>query len=82
MNQFASLYRTDAYADTIDGAIAIMKFCSETDPQAKRVLEIMENFAEVVAKWTKDHTREAPELSKDLSGLYSHAVNPHSTLLA
>jgi hypothetical protein len=77
MNQFASLYRTDAYAETIDGAIAIMKFCAQTDPQAKRVLEIMEKFAKVVAKWTKDHTHEAPELAKDLSGLYSQTASPH-----
>ncbi len=77
MNQFASLYRTDAYADTITSAIAIMKFCAETDPQAARVLEIMEKFAKVVAKWTKNHTYDAPELSRDLSGLYSQAASPH-----
>ncbi|KAK0623025.1 fungal-specific transcription factor domain-containing protein [Immersiella caudata] len=77
MNQFASLYRTNAYAQTVTDGIAIMKFCAETDPQARRVLEIMEKFAKVVAKWTKDHTYNAPDLSGDLSGLYSHMPSPH-----
>jgi len=77
MNQFASLYRTNAYAQTVTDGIAIMKFCAETDPQASRVLEIMEKFARVVAKWTKDHTYNAPDLSGDLSGLYSQMASPH-----
>lgn len=77
MNQFASLYRTEAYGQTASDAIAIMKFCAETDPQASRVLEIMEKFAKVVAKWTKDHTYDAPELAGDLSGLYSQTASPH-----
>jgi len=77
MNQFASLYRTDAYLQTVADAIAIMRFCAETDPQAKRVLEIMEKFAKVVARWTKDHTYEAPDLAGDLSGLYSQMASPH-----
>lgn len=77
MNEFASLYRTNAYAQTVTDAIAIMKFCAETDPQASRVLEIMEKFAKVVAKWTKDHTYHAPDLAGDLSGLYSHMPSPH-----
>jgi len=77
MNQFASLYRTNAYAQTVTDAIAIMKFCAETDPQARRVLEIMEKFAKVVARWTKEHTFSAPDLAGDLSGLYSHMPSPH-----
>ncbi|KAK3357563.1 fungal-specific transcription factor domain-containing protein [Lasiosphaeria hispida] len=76
MNQFASMYRTDAYAQSTTDAIATMKFCAETDPQAKRVLEIMEKFAKVVTKWTTDHTFDAPELSGDLSGLYSQMASP------
>lgn len=77
MNQFASLYRTNAYGQTVTDAIAIMKFCAETDPQASRVLEIMEKFAKVVARWTEGHTYDAPDLSGDLSGLYSHISSPH-----
>ncbi|KAK0630541.1 fungal-specific transcription factor domain-containing protein [Bombardia bombarda] len=71
MNQFASLYYTDAYEQTISDAIGIMRFCAETDAQAERLLEILEKFSQTVAKWTKDHTHEAPPLSTDLGGLYS-----------
>lgn len=77
MNQFASIYRTDAYAQTVVDAIAMMKFCAQTDTQARRVLEIMEKFAKVVANWTKENTHDAPELSSDLNGLYSQAASPH-----
>ncbi|KAK3322503.1 fungal-specific transcription factor domain-containing protein [Apodospora peruviana] len=80
MNQFASLYYTDAYAQTITDAIDTMRYCAETDPQADRLLEIMEKFYEVVERWTKDHKYQAPTLSSDLSGLYSQMANsrlPH-----
>ncbi|KAK1831782.1 activator of stress genes 1 [Podospora conica] len=77
MNQFASLYRTDAYTQTVTDAIAMMKFCAQTDTQARRVLEIMDKFSKVVANWTKEHTYDAPELSSDLNGLYSQVGSPH-----
>lgn len=75
MNQFSSLYYAREYEKTIADAIAIMSYCAEIDPQAQRVLEIMTRFAEVVTKWTKDHTYEAPELSEDLSCLYTHTAS-------
>ncbi|KAK3692563.1 fungal-specific transcription factor domain-containing protein [Podospora appendiculata] len=71
MNQFASLYRAESYGKAIADAIAIMKYCAEIDPQAERLLEILEKFSKVVAKWTRDHTHPAPALSPDLSTLYS-----------
>ena len=77
MNQFASIYRTDAYPQAVIDAIAMMKFCAQTDTQARRVLEIMEKFSKVVASWTKEHTYDAPELSSDLNGLYSQVASPH-----
>ncbi|GAB1320642.1 hypothetical protein MFIFM68171_10852 [Madurella fahalii] len=74
MNQFSSLYYAKEYENTIADAINIMTYCAEIDPQAQRVLEIMSKFAEVVAKWTRDHTYDAPELSTDLSCLNSQAA--------
>ena len=71
MNQFTSLYHTDTYNKTITDANTTMRYCAETDPQAERVLEIMESFAQVVETWTKDHSYRAPELSADLSCLYT-----------
>ncbi|KAK3365396.1 hypothetical protein B0H63DRAFT_540196 [Podospora didyma] len=79
MNQFASLYYTSAYAQTISDALALMEYCAETDPQAKRVLEIMHKFATVVAKWTQDHTYRAPPLAADLNNLYSQTSSPQTT---
>lgn len=73
MNQFTSLYYADTYNKTITDAISTMKYCAEIDPQAERVLEIMENFAQVVETWTKDHSHAAPVLSADLSCLYTKA---------
>ncbi|KAK3380179.1 fungal-specific transcription factor domain-containing protein [Lasiosphaeria ovina] len=76
MNQFASLYYTDAYEKTASDAIALMEYCAESDPQAQRVLEIMHRFSIVVSKWTRSNTYEAPPLSEDLSNLYSQAPSP------
>ncbi|KAK3340414.1 fungal-specific transcription factor domain-containing protein [Neurospora tetraspora] len=73
MNQFNSLYYADTYKQTITDAILTMKYCAEIDPQAERVLEIMESFAQVVETWTKDHSHPAPVLSADLSCLYTRA---------
>jgi len=51
-------------------SIEIMKYCSEIDPQAERVLDIILRFSQVVTNWTRDHTyHDAPELSNDLSYL-------------
>jgi hypothetical protein len=76
MNQFSSLYFTKAYAKTIADAIGFMEYCTELDPQAERVLDIINRFAKVVDKWTKGHTHDAPPLSEDLSFLYSQASSP------
>ncbi|KAM7189274.1 activator of stress genes 1 [Rhypophila sp. PSN 637] len=80
MNRFSCLYQTDLYPQTITDAIAIMRYCAQTDPQAERLLDIMERFHEVVEKWTKDHTYHAPTLSSDLGGLY--APQPGNSRLA
>ena len=55
-------------------AIDIVEFCAEIDPQAERVLDIISRFSEVVTKWTKDHTYDAPDLSDDFSCLYSRTA--------
>jgi hypothetical protein len=76
MNQFSSLYHTDEYAETMRAAIDIVRYCAEIDPQAARVLDIITRFAEVVTRWTRDHTYQAPPLSEDLSFLYSQSARP------
>lgn len=76
MNQFSSLYSTKAYEATITDAIDFLEYCSDIDPQADRVLEIITKFAEVVRKWTREHTYQAPPLSEDLSFLFNQASSP------
>ncbi|KAK3990564.1 activator of stress genes 1 [Cladorrhinum sp. PSN332] len=76
MNQFSSLYSTKAYESTIAEAIDFIKYCGDIDPQADRVLEIITKFAEVVKKWTREHTYPAPLLSDDLSFLFNQASSP------
>ncbi|KAK0748692.1 fungal-specific transcription factor domain-containing protein [Apiosordaria backusii] len=76
MNQFSSLYYTDAYEKTICDAVDFMEYCTRLDPQAERVLDIITRFAKVVDKWTKKHKYDAPPLSEDLSFLYSHPSSP------
>ena len=71
MNQFSSLYYTEDYGETMRAAIGIVKYCAEIDPQARRVLDIITRFAEVVSRWTQDHAYQAPRLSDNLSFLYS-----------
>ncbi|KAK4243766.1 fungal-specific transcription factor domain-containing protein [Corynascus novoguineensis] len=73
MNQFSSLYYTSDYDQTMRDALDIMTYCAEIDPQAQRVLDIITRFSEVVTKWTKDHTFNAPRLSDDFSCLYNQA---------
>ncbi|KAK4225560.1 fungal-specific transcription factor domain-containing protein [Podospora fimiseda] len=73
MNQFSSLYFTTSYESTITEAIDFIKYCSDIDPQADRVLEIITKFAEVVKKWTREHTYSAPRLSPDLSFLFTYS---------
>ncbi|KAK4171202.1 fungal-specific transcription factor domain-containing protein [Triangularia setosa] len=76
MNQFSSLYYTNAYDKTIRDAVDFMEYCTKLDPQAERVLDIITRFAKVVDKWTKSHKYDAPPLSEDLSFLYSHPSSP------
>lgn len=80
MNRFASLYHTEAYEQAITDAIENMRYCAEIDPQAERLLDIMNRFYQVVEKWTKDHTYHAPTLSSDLSGLYTTMGNSRLAL--
>lgn len=76
MNQFSSLYYTEAYGETMRDTIDIMAYCAEIDPQAQRVLDIITRFSEVVTKWTKDHAYPAPQLSDDFSCLYTQPSRP------
>ncbi|KAK4123943.1 hypothetical protein N657DRAFT_572891 [Parathielavia appendiculata] len=70
MNQFSSLYFTEEYRRTMRDAIDIVAYCADIDPQARRVLDIITRFSEVVNKWTKDHAYPAPPLSTNLNCLY------------
>ncbi|KAK4157989.1 fungal-specific transcription factor domain-containing protein [Chaetomidium leptoderma] len=79
MNQFSSLYYTEDYAETMRDAIDIMEYCAEIDPQARRVLDIITRFSEVVTKWTKDHAYPAPHLADDFSCLYNQTARPVPT---
>ncbi len=74
MNQFSSLYHTDEYPETMQAAIDIVGYCAVMDPQAQRVLDIITRFSAVVNRWTRDHTYPAPQLSDDLSFLYSQSA--------
>ncbi len=74
MNQFSSLYYTEDYGETMRAAIGIVGYCAEIDPQARRVLDIISRFAEVVSRWTQEHAYQAPRLSDNFSFLYSQAA--------
>jgi hypothetical protein len=74
MNQFSSLYQTNDYAETMSDAIKIVEYCAVEDPQARRVLDIIQRFSQVVTTWTKDHAYPAPPLSSDFSCLSVPAV--------
>jgi hypothetical protein len=74
MNQFSSLYFTEDYAKTMRDAIEIVSYCAEIDAQARRVLDIITRFSEVVNKWSKDHSYPAPPLSDDFSCLYNQTA--------
>jgi hypothetical protein len=50
-NEFASLYHEASYSSTIVHSIAITRYCARTDPQALRLLEILERFSKVVTDW-------------------------------
>ncbi|KAL1843814.1 hypothetical protein VTJ49DRAFT_7524 [Mycothermus thermophilus] len=76
MNQFSSLYHTNDYAETMSDAIKIVEYCAVTDPQARRVLDIIQRFSQVVTAWTKEHAYPAPSLSNDFSCLSAPAVHP------
>jgi hypothetical protein len=78
MNQFSSLYFTEEYTKTMRDAIDIVSYCAEIDAQARRVLDIITRFSEVVNKWTKDHAYPAPPLSDDFSCLYSQTARSGS----
>lgn len=43
-NEFASLYQNPDAAKSIESAISILRFCSQNDKQAERVLYIVESF--------------------------------------
>ena len=74
MNQFSSLYYTEDYGETMRAAIGIVGYCAEIDPQARRVLDIITRFSEVVSRWTQEHAYQAPRLSNNLSFLYSQTA--------
>ena len=74
LNQFACMFYTEMYEQAIQEAIDVMNYCAEIDPQAERLLEIMEKFQKVVEKRAKSQphlSRAGPPLSADLSGLYN-----------
>lgn len=51
-NEFALLYHNASYGTCINNAIAIIRYCSETDPQADRLLYILTTFRDAVASRT------------------------------
>lgn len=47
-NEFASLHKNPAYAETYQQALSIMTYCAKTDPQASRLVYIMTTFHNVI----------------------------------
>lgn len=47
-NEFASLHRNPAYADTFQKAMTIMDYCAKSDPQASRLVYILTTFNHVI----------------------------------
>lgn len=59
-NEFALLYKNPDYESSITQTIGIMNYCAESDPQAARLLYILNSFRAVVAsrrQTSADHPR-------------------------
>lgn len=47
-NEFGSLHTRPGYADTYQKAIAVLEYCTKSDPQASRIVYIMSTFHMVI----------------------------------
>lgn len=64
-NEFAALYPNPTYATSISNTISIMNYCATSDPQANRLLFILNSFRNVVyelrQKKPEQHAMPAPQ---------------------
>ncbi|KAF6834287.1 fungal specific transcription factor domain-containing protein [Colletotrichum musicola] len=64
-NEFAALYPNPTYGTSISNTISIMNYCATSDPQANRLLFILNSFRNVVyelrQKKPEQHAMPAPQ---------------------
>ncbi|KAJ2896619.1 hypothetical protein MKZ38_005409 [Zalerion maritima] len=61
-NEFALLYHNASYGICVANAVSIMRHCSESDPQAERLLYILTTFRDVVMTRTSAAAASASAL--------------------
>lgn len=83
-NEFAMMYHEPKSATTISSAISVMTYCSETDPQASRLVYILTHFQQVVLKRAKKSPPPgAGSPYAKISSLWSSSVvDPIASLFA
>jgi hypothetical protein len=73
------LFHLESYESRIEHAIAVMKYCAETDPQAGRLLYILTEFRAVVADQgqptSPDSSCTAPKISSTPSSTFDPMAN-------
>lgn len=63
-SEFALLHRNDAYAETVQKALSTMRYCAKSDPQAKRLLHILNTFNDIIVNRASSEPTPAPMFSE------------------
>lgn len=81
-NEFAGLYQVGSPDSCIKNSITIMSYCAESDPQASRLVYILNSFQDVVAqqrvrrKRTQADNANLPSISSQLYGVSNQRATP------
>ncbi|CAG8976809.1 hypothetical protein HYALB_00012515 [Hymenoscyphus albidus] len=78
-NEFSFLYSNPLSKICVQHAIDIMRWCSESDPQAKRLLVILSAFRDVVEKHHDKNPGQLPTYSSHGSGTAPSSPNTTSS---
>ncbi|KAB5570143.1 fungal-specific transcription factor domain-containing protein [Coniochaeta sp. 2T2.1] len=79
-NEFFGLFNVEVYETRIENAIAIMRYCAETDPQANRLLYILTEFRAVVAEKGQSPRRDSLNTAPKISSTPSSTFDPMANL--
>lgn len=71
------MFRHDSYAETVTTAVHIMKYCAQSDPQAMRLVYILETFQEVVSRRHYSTTPGQYRSTMDISPTTNRSYDPY-----